>query len=127
MPESLDEAQQVVVRRRHVWSDTVKKLKNDLDVNKHIKVSFVGDVAVDEGGPRREFLTLLMRDIAGNNSLFQGKPHQQLPRRNLLELSKKSFYYVGLCIAMTLVQGGPDPGFFAPSVARYIYKYRIRH
>ena len=71
-PESLDEAQRVVVSRRHVWSDTVRKLKNGFDVNKHIKVSFVRNVAVDEGGPRCEFLTLLMRDIAGNNSLFKG-------------------------------------------------------
>ena len=59
-------------------------------MNKHIKVSFLGDVAVDEGGPRREFLTLLMSDnMAGNNSLFL---HQRLPRPNLVELNKRSFY-----------------------------------
>ena len=119
MPQSQDDVQRIVVRRRHIWSDTVRKLKGGLDVNKHIKVSFVGDVAVDEGGPRREFLTLLMRDMAGNNSLFQGKLHQRLPRPNLVELNKRSFYCVGLCIAMSLVHGGPNPAFFAPSVARY--------
>ena len=81
---------------------------------------------MDEGGPWREFLTLLMRDIARNNSLFQGKLHQQLPRPILLELSRKSFYYVGLCIAMTLVQGGPVPRILCHICCK-VCKYRIRH
>ena len=105
-----------IVRRRHVLSDTVQKLKNGLDVKKYIKVSFCRYFAVDKSGPRSEFLTFLMRNIAGNN--FMGSFISDYLDRNLLELSRNSFYYVGLCIAMILVQGGQDPGFFAPSVVK---------
>ena len=81
---------------------------------KHIKVSFVEDVAVDEGRPRREFLTLLIKSIAENNSLFQGEVDRWLPQPNLVELDKKSYFYVGVCIAMTLIHGGPNPALFLP-------------
>ena len=118
MLEEEENAQRIVVRRKHVWDDTVRKLKGGLDANKPIKLSFIGDVAVDEGGPRREFLALLMRSIADNNSLFQGKLSQRIPRPNLVELNKKSFFYVGVCIAMSLIHEGPNPAFFSPAVVR---------
>ena len=54
MHEEEENAQRIVVRRKHVWDDTVRKLKGGLDANKPIKVSFVGDVAVDEGGGHDE-------------------------------------------------------------------------
>ena len=108
-----------------MWNDTVRKLRSGLDVNKHIKVSFVGNIAVDEGGPRREFFKLLTESIASNNSLFQGELHRRVPRPNLSELNKKSFYYVGCCIALTLLHGGPNPSFFAPSVAKYLASGKI--
>lgn len=68
MSQMEEDIQRIVVRRRHVWEDTVRKIKGWLSVTKQLKVTFVGDIAVDEGGPRREFLYLLMESIASNNS-----------------------------------------------------------
>ena len=44
----------IKIRRSHVWQDTLFKLKrcSEYDLNKLIKVQFIGEPAVDEGGPR---------------------------------------------------------------------------
>ena len=62
-----------MIRRRHVLGDTLHKLRNGLDVTKRLRVTFIGESAVDTGGPLREYFTILMRCIAQNNSLFCGK------------------------------------------------------
>ena len=62
-----------MIRRRHVLADTLHKLRNGLDVTKRLRVTFIGESAVDTGGPLREYFTILMRCIAQNNSLFCGK------------------------------------------------------
>lgn len=123
--QSQDDVQRIIIRRKHVWEDTMRKLKGGLEVNKPIKVSFVGETAVDEGGPLREYLSILITSMACNNNLFQGDMQRRLPRPNLLELDKKSYYYVGMCIAMTFVHGGPNPAFFSPSTAKYIVSGKI--
>ena len=43
------------MRRGHILDDTVVALRSNFDEKKHIRVSFLGEPAVDEGGPRREF------------------------------------------------------------------------
>ena len=37
---------------------------------KHLKVTFIGEPAVDAGGPLREYFHLLLRELAENSSLF---------------------------------------------------------
>ena len=122
---SQDDVQRIIIHRKHVWEDTIRKLKSGLNVNKPIKVSFVGESAVDEGGPLREYLSILIASIASNNNLFQGDAQRRLPRPNLAELEKKSYYYVGMCIAMTFVHGGPNPAFFSSSTAKYLVSGKI--
>ena len=48
----------VNIRRKHIWSDfkQARKKFNLVPSNK-IKVVFLGEPAVDEGGPRREFFS----------------------------------------------------------------------
>ncbi len=112
--------QRIVVRRRHLWQDALNRFKCGIDFGKYIRVSFVGEPAVDEGGPLREFLHLLMSSIATNNYLFGGREECRVPAANLAELGKNTYKYVGEMIAVSLVHGGPAPAFFAPSVADYI-------
>lgn len=72
LPLSIDDKVRITVRRGHLWSNVLHKLRNGLDLSKHLKVTFVGEPGVDEGGPLREFLFLLISSIAQNNTLFQG-------------------------------------------------------
>ena len=48
----------ITVRRGHIIDDTKISL-HSFDEKKHIHVRFVGEAAVDQGGPRREFLCSL--------------------------------------------------------------------
>ena len=74
--------QRITVRRGSILEDTVFVLRQGFDGKKHIRVRFVGEPAVDEGGPRREFFMLLMNAIANNGSLLQGPPERRLLRHN---------------------------------------------
>ena len=80
----------------------------------------VGEPAVDAGGPLREFFHHIISEIAENNSLFCGITTARIPRHNVVELEKKTYYYVGVVSALSLIHGGPAPQFFSDSVADYI-------
>ena len=62
--------------------DTIFALRRGIDEMKHIRVRFVAEPAVDEGGPRREFFMLLMNAIANSSSLLQGSPNRRVLRHN---------------------------------------------
>ena len=109
-----------MIHRRHVLADTLHKLRSGLDVTKRLRVTFIGESAVDTGGPLREYFTILMRCIAQNNSLFCGKENSRVPMHNMLELERRTFYFIGSIVALSLVHGGPAPSFFSPAVADYI-------
>ena len=69
LPVDTSAYQQIVVHRKHLWEDALNCFKGGLDFTKYICISFVGEPAVDEGGPLREFLHLLIGSIATNNSV----------------------------------------------------------
>ena len=113
--------QRLVVRRKHVCQDALCRFQKGLDFHKHIHVIFVAEPAVDEGGPLRGFLHLLMGAIATNNNLFQGENHCRVPAPNMAELQKHTYHYVGRMMAVSLIHGGPSPVFLATSVVNYIF------
>ena len=107
----------VIVRRKHVLQDTLHQLRCGLDTS---RVTFVGEPAIDTGGPMREYLNILMSSVARNNTLFSGEDSCRVPTQNLIELEKKTFFHIGAIFALSLVHGGSSPQFLAPSVANYI-------
>ena len=72
----------ITVRRAHILDDTIAVIRSEFDERKHIRVRFVGEAAVDAGGPRREFFMLLMGAIANCSSLLDGPPHRRVLRHN---------------------------------------------
>lgn len=111
----------IAVRRRHLWKDS--KLVLSRPNNKYsmgMRVTFVSEAAVDEGGPRREYFRLVIAEIANNNALFDGAIHRRVLRHNLIELQHESYLIVGRIIALSLIYGGPAPHFFARAVAEYL-------
>ena len=109
LPLDRSENQWIMIRQKHVWEDALHRFKSGLDVNKYLKVTFVGEPAVDEGGPLWEFFHLLISSISHNNNLFCGDEASRVPRLNMTELEKKTYYYVGMMLALSLVHGGPAP------------------
>ena len=121
LPTDTDDHVRIMVRRKHVLKDTLHQLRCGLDASKHVRVTFVGEAAVDSGGPLREYLNLLMTSISHNNSFFSGEYTHRVPAHNVVELEKKSFFHIGAIFALSLIHGGPSPSFLAPPVADYIF------
>jgi len=112
--------QRIVVRRNHLWEDSLQRFQSGVDFNRYLRVLFVGEPAVDDGGPLREFLHLLMGEIARNNSLFSGNEDCRVPLPNMVALEKHTYKHIGEMIAVSLMHGGPPPIFLAPSVVDYV-------
>ena len=109
LPVNTEESQRIIIRRKHVWEDALRRFKSGLNVKKYIKVTFVGEPAVDYGGPLREFFHILISEISQNNYLFCGDATSRVPMHNMTELTKRTYYFVGVMVAMSLVHGGPAP------------------
>ncbi len=89
-----------------------------------LNVGFEGEPAVDGGGPRREFFSLLLQKMLSPTSqyrLFEGRPGRYLPMHNLDALVGGLFKVYGQIIAASALQGGP--GF--PCLAPPIYSYLV--
>ncbi|KAF1389896.1 hypothetical protein PFLUV_G00052290 [Perca fluviatilis] len=75
----------------------------------------IDEEAVDLGGPRREFLRLLMEALI-QSPMFEGKDGKMNLGLDSSALREDRYFIAGRAIAVSLVHGGPPPGFFAPTL-----------
>ena len=113
LPVDKDRYTRIVVRRKHLWEDAM----GYLDERKYVRVTFIGEPAVDEGGPLREFFYLLIVEITRNSMIFSGD-ERRVPRHCVLE---RTYYCVGKVLALSLMHGGSAPHFLARTVVDYIF------
>ncbi|XP_026163300.1 G2/M phase-specific E3 ubiquitin-protein ligase-like [Mastacembelus armatus] len=88
--------------------------------NSMICVKFSDDMGrneegVDLGGPRREFLRLLMETIV-RSPMFEGKENSKNLALYSTALRDDWYYIAGRAIAVSLVNGGPPPNFLSPVI-----------
>ena len=122
-----EDVQRIHVRRSHMFADSCRQFSKDtFNVSKMLKVTFIGESAVDDGGPRREYFQHIQRDIAVNSGLFTGWPEHVLPLHNVDALMQNKFYVVGKIMATVLVQGGQPPVCFSSPVADFLVFERVR-
>lgn len=115
--------QQITVRRNHIMEDALLAVKRSgFHFSYHLRVTFVGEPAVDAGGPCREFFRLVLGELLSNNSLFQGAADCHLPRHSMRELEKSTFKLVGQLISLALMNDGPGPHCFAPPMVDYLFR-----
>ena len=126
LPQDKFDRVRVIVRRSNILQYSLHTLKNGLDVTKYLRVTFVNEPAVDEGGPLREFFRLLLNAIANDNTLLCGPDFSPTPNHHVGELEKITFYYVGVNIVLSLNHGGPAPHLFSPAVADYVVVYGVQ-
>lgn len=108
------------VRRNHIWSDTLRAVKKaSFNPINPLHITFIGEPAVDEGGPRQEFFSLVLAKIAGDKSMFNGSHNSRIFIRNVQGLQNRLFYIAGMLVAISLANGGP--GF--PCLSQTIYSY----
>ena len=120
-----DKPLRIKVRRRNIWEDSKVKLAKYTEsvLNNIIKVQFVGEPAVDQGGPRNEFFSLLHREVCGSN-MFIGNETCKLFNHNLLALEQRNYFIYGQLCSLAIMQGSPAPSFLSPTLADYIVFWR---
>ena len=85
----------ITVRRRHVFQDAITAFRTGFQFKKHLAVTFLGEPAVDAGGPCREFLRLLMQEMC-SSTFFDGlKMHVYQATIIMLALEKRTYLYIG--------------------------------
>ena len=60
----------ITVRRRHVFEDALVALRRGFPFDRYLAVTFLGEPAVDAGGPCREFFRLLTQEVFMKKSFF---------------------------------------------------------
>lgn len=102
------ECTQIVrVRRRHLWSDALRTFsKKDFLPGTLLSVHFIGEEAADLGGPRREFLRLLLRSLVVESGVLTGCDTRKVFTSNPL-------------LATSLIQGGPGLKCLSPAMYTY--------
>ena len=109
-------------RRSHVWEDTKVKLNrcSEEDLEQVIRVQYVGEPAVDTGGPRRELFSLLHKHMNDSNSMFTGESNNKCFSNNVIAIEQQDYLKYGRLCAMLIIQGAASPNFFTSPVAYYI-------
>ena len=126
-PISMDpeEANRLVIRHKHIWNDAVWALsKYSFDYHKSVQITFVGEEAVDEGRPKREFFHLALQAMADEHTIFQGPSHGRSFVHIVQALAGRKFFFAGLLVALSLANGGPGFPCLAESVFNYLC-YRL--
>ena len=117
---SIDEedVQRINVRRNLLFHDSFRQFSKDsFEV---AKFKFLGESAIDDGGPRREYFKLLLNAIGSKSDLFHGYPCHVVPCHNVDAVEQKKYFVVGKMIATAIVQGGQPPVYFAGAVADFL-------
>lgn len=102
--------------RTNIWGDACVKLNNiaDSELCKPFKVQFVGEPAVDHGGPSREFFSLVNQHV--QLTMMCGSTF----RHNVVSLQNDEFLKFGKLTSKGFLQGSPGPKFFGKTVTDYI-------
>lgn len=91
-----------------------------------LKVNFIGDAAAaDDGGPRREFFSLLTKGIFLCSGLSSGWPFNDVMQTNIQALGANTYYAIGKMLCVCFVQGGQPPSCFSRAVADFLVHGKV--
>eukprot|EP00794_Sanderia_malayensis_P010434 gene10434-11528_t len=114
----------VVVRRRKLWEDAIKKVNLFYDAagctdnNTNIEVQFVGEEVVDGGGVRREFFCKLFEKSV--EKIMKGAENQLTFKRDSQRLERNEYFCFGKAIALSFLNGCDGPHNWCKSLIEYI-------
>ncbi|XP_073318230.1 G2/M phase-specific E3 ubiquitin-protein ligase-like [Pagrus major] len=113
------------ISRSDIWDGAVRGFRRSSYSEKSdIFVKFTDDAGsfeegLDTGGPRREFLTLLMNHLR-NRPIFDGPPEKRYLVYNPSAVREDEYYLAGKMIAVSVVHGGPAPHFLSKDLVNHI-------
>ncbi|PIK43236.1 putative G2/M phase-specific E3 ubiquitin-protein ligase-like isoform X1 [Apostichopus japonicus] len=97
----------VVIRRKKILRSATEVVKQSVFsfLNEPV-IHFSGEDAVDLGGPKREFFTLLTQQLS-NLGVFEGKEGRLYFSHDISLLEKGKYKLVGSFVAWSILHGGP--------------------
>lgn len=109
------------VRRRKVWNDTFEIFRGQdkSDFNLPLNVRFTGEEAVDLGGPKREFFSILFQRLE-QQRIVAGSSSYLTFSHDVLAYEAKEYEIFGVLVALSLLNGCSAPHNLSPSLAQYI-------
>ncbi|XP_006890028.1 PREDICTED: G2/M phase-specific E3 ubiquitin-protein ligase-like [Elephantulus edwardii] len=106
------------INKANVWNSALDGFKNkNFNPSSTIEVVYVNEndnFGREHPGSKQEFLSLLMQHLE-NSSLFEGSLSKNLSL-NTQALKDNLYYEAGKMLAISLVHGGPSPGFFSKTL-----------
>ncbi|KAK1904309.1 G2/M phase-specific E3 ubiquitin-protein ligase [Dissostichus eleginoides] len=111
--------------RSNIWDGAVRGFKRaTFSEKKDILVKFSDDEGrfeegLDTGGPKREFLSLLMKEL-NKRPIFDGPVESRYLVYNSTAIREDEYYLAGKMIAVSIVHGGPGPNFLSEDLVSYI-------
>ena len=113
--------QHVNVRRSNLFEDCITAFaRHSFEPTFSLKVRFIGEPAVDVGGPRQELFRLFFESLGEAGSIFNVLSKGILPIHNVLALSKKVYEVCRKIIAIAIVHGSQKPQCLAPEAAYFM-------
>ncbi|XP_035982736.1 G2/M phase-specific E3 ubiquitin-protein ligase [Fundulus heteroclitus] len=111
--------------RSDIWDGAVRGFKRaTFSEKKDLQVKFSDDAGrfedgIDTGGPKREFLSLLMKTLK-ERFIFDGPAESRFLVYNSNAIREDEYSLAGKMIAMSIVHGGPGPNFLSRDLVNYI-------
>ena len=99
------------INRYNLLETTFQELNHINNLRLTLQVSFYGEMAHDNGGPRKEFFTLCLREI--KEKFFDN---------GLREVLADNYEKVGIIMAMSIIQNGPVPRFLEESILKELFE-----
>lgn len=106
----------LAVRRRKLWMDTSQKTKRLFaDGPKPLTVQFIGEAAIDAGGPLKKYFTLVFED-AKKYLLCTGDGKTYGLVHDVGKVRNGEFRIFGTLLALALLQGCAGPRYMMPCI-----------
>uniref|UniRef100_A0A8D2E5Y3 G2/M-phase specific E3 ubiquitin protein ligase n=1 Tax=Theropithecus gelada TaxID=9565 RepID=A0A8D2E5Y3_THEGE len=106
------------INKANIWTSALDAFRNrNFNPSYAIEVAYVienDNFGSEHPGSKQEFLSLLMQHLE-NSSLFEGSLSKNLSL-NSQALKENLYYEAGKMLAISLVHGGPSPGFFSKTL-----------
>ena len=100
----------ITVDRHNILKTTFEELSDVTDPRVTFEIQFYGEVAVDSGGPRKEWLRLCNQNI--KLKYFDN---------GLKEHLSEDYFYVGQIMCISLLQNGPLPTYIPEEILEAIF------
>ena len=114
--ETIDgETNYITVDRERILETTFSELQYITNFRVTFQVDFMGEECVDNGGPRREWIRLMNQAI--KEKYFD---------HGLRQLLAQDYFYVGIMIAVALLQNGQLPVFVEESILQQVVSSQQR-